>query len=173
MWYYLIKKTTGDTEDGTMEIKILFGGAMLLGGWLWFYLFGRQFLFNLMTAYPLIKSMQNLREDLIAVGAKRYTTISLIVCVVVSAIILALVFGLCPVYLKICFAVGAVTALAMLFSKMSPSNKHMFETFCTGYCRFVPDDELRTAMYNKKPGQIKARLKDMGISGSFIPEFKK
>lgn len=156
-----------------MEIKILFGGAMLFGGWLWFYLFGRQFLFNVMTAYPLIKTMQNLREDLIAIGAKRYTTISVIVCLVVSAIILALVFGLCPVYLMVCFAVGAVTALLMIFSKMSPTNKPMFETFCTAYCRFVPDDELRTAMYNKKTGQIKSRLKDMGISGSFIPEFKK
>lgn len=156
-----------------MEIKVLFGGAMLLGGWLWFYLFGRQFLFNVMTAYPLIKAMQHLKEDLIAIGAKRYTTISVIVCLIVSAIIFALVFCLCPVYLKICFAVGAVIALVMIFNKMSPANKPMFETFCTGYYRFVPDDELRTAMYNKKTGQMKSRLKDMGISGSFIPEFKK
>lgn len=156
-----------------METKILLGGAMLFGGWLWFYLFGRQFLFNVMTAYPLIKAMQKLREDLIAIGARRYTTVSVIVCLVISAIILALVFGLCPVYLMVCFSVGAVTALLMLFSKMSPSNRFMFDTFCTGYYRFVPDDELRTAMYNKKTGQMKSRLKAMGIDGSFIPEFKK
>ena len=40
-----------------MEMKVLFGGAIMLGGWLWFYLFVRQFLFNFMTAYPLIKQM--------------------------------------------------------------------------------------------------------------------
>ena len=27
-------------------------------------------------------------------------------------------------------------------------------------------------MYNKKTGQMKARLKAMGIDGSFIPDFK-
>lgn len=61
----------------------------------------------------------------------------------------------------------------MFWTKLTPENRPMFDTFCNGYYRFVPDDELRTAMYNKKTGQMKARLKSMGIQGSFIPEFKK
>ena len=48
----------------------------------------------------------------------------------------------------------------------------MFDSFCAAYYRFVPDDELRTAMYNKKPSQMKKRLHEMRISTDFIPEFK-
>ena len=33
-----------------MEMKIIFAGAIFLGGWLWFYLFLRQLLFNFCTA---------------------------------------------------------------------------------------------------------------------------
>ena len=156
-----------------MEMKILFSGAMFLAGWLWFFLFGRQFLFNLRTAFPLIKKMQGLEPELIALGAKRYTAISLSVCIVVSLIVFAIVGVFCPVHLIIGFAAGALVALVMFWTKLTPENRPMFDTFCNGYSRFVPDDELRTAMYNKKTGQMKARLKSMGIQGSFIPEFKK
>ena len=52
-----------------MQMKILGAGVLLVLGWLWFYLFVRQFLFNFFTAYPLIKKMQAAKEDLIAVGA--------------------------------------------------------------------------------------------------------
>ena len=63
-----------------MEAKIMWGAFIFLGGWLWAYLFVRQLLFNLQTAYPLIKKMKAADPDLIAVGAKRYTDISMIVC---------------------------------------------------------------------------------------------
>ena len=74
-----------------MEVKIMLVGAIFLGGWLWAYLFIRQLMFNFRVAYPLIRDMNTLREELIAVGAKRYTTISTITCCVVAAGILALV----------------------------------------------------------------------------------
>ena len=98
--------------------------------------------------------------------------VSLLVCVVISALIWGLILWLCPLYMIICFAVGAVLGFAMFINKLGPRNKPMFEPFCTGYYRFVPDDELRTAMYNKKLGQIKLRLHAMGIQGSFVPAFK-
>lgn len=156
-----------------MEIKIMLAAALFLAGWLWSYLFLRQLLFNLITAFPLIKKMRSLREDLIAVGANRYTVISVVTCAVISLIVLFVVIRFCPLYLIISFAAGAVIALVFLFNKLSPNNRPMFDSFCTAYCRFVADDELRTAMYNKKTGQIKSRLKALGIEGSFVPEFKK
>lgn len=155
-----------------MEGKIIYIGALFLVGWLWMYLFGRQFLFNVFTAFPLIKKMQAIKDDLIAEGAKRYTSVSVGLCLVVSAIALAIVFLLCPIHLKIGFAIGAVCALLMLINRVSPATKSNFESFCLAYYRFVPDDELRTAMYNKKFSQIKARLKAMGFKDSFVPEFK-
>ena len=57
-----------------METKILLAAGIFFLGWLWFYFIMRQFLFNLMTAYPLIRKMQSIDKDLIAIGAKRYTT---------------------------------------------------------------------------------------------------
>ena len=35
----------------------MFGAAIFFAGWLWFYVFMRQFLFNFVTAYPLIREM--------------------------------------------------------------------------------------------------------------------
>lgn len=155
-----------------MEIKILYAGALFLVGWMWFFIFVRQFLFNIITAYPLIKKMRSLQDELIAIGASRYTTISLILCFVVAGIILTIVILLCPVHMLIGFAAGALVAFVMYINKLGPKTKATFETFCNGYYRFVPDDELRTAMYNKKFGQMKSRLKAMGLADSFIPEFK-
>ena len=60
----------------------------------------------------------------------------------------------------------------MYIGRLSPKNRNMFDSFCAAYYRFVPDDELRTAMYNKKPSQMKKRLHEMRISPDFIPEFK-
>jgi len=73
---------------------------------------------------------------------------------------------------KIGFGIGALCALLMLVNRVSPATKSNFESFCLAYYRFVPDDELRTAMYNKKFSQVKSRLKAMGYKDSFVPEFK-
>ena len=59
-----------------MEMKIMLAGALVLAGFLWSYLFLRQFLFNIRVAYPLINKMNGLQPELIGVGAKRYTLIS-------------------------------------------------------------------------------------------------
>ena len=155
-----------------MEIKIMLTGAIFLGGWLWAYLFVRQIMFNFVTALPLIKKMNSLQEEMIAVGARRYTIISVITCSVVAAAILAAVLIWCPLYLKIGFGAGALLAIVLLISRVSPENRDMFDSFCASYARFVPDDELRTAIYNKKTSQIKSRLKAMGVEGTFVPNFK-
>lgn len=155
-----------------METKIMLCAGVFFGGWLWFYLFMRQFLFNLMTAYPMIRKMQEIDPNLIAVGAKRYTNTSIIVCTVFSAIVLFVIFRFCPRYLIISFFVGAVLCMLMLWGKLSPQNKAMFENFCAGYCRFVGDDELRTLMFNKEIKKINRRLREMGYDRSFVPEFK-
>ena len=155
-----------------METKIMLCAGVFFGGWLWFYLFMRQFLFNLMTAYPMIRKMQEIDPNLIAVDAKRYTNTSIIVCTVFSAIVLFVIFRFCPHYLIISFFVGAVLCMLMLWGKLSPQNKAMFENFCAGYCRFVGDDELRTLMFNKEIKKINRRLREMGYDRSFVPEFK-
>ncbi|MBR3174435.1 MAG: hypothetical protein IKF55_01045 [Oscillospiraceae bacterium] len=155
-----------------METMIMLCAGVFFGGWLWFYLFMRQFLFNLMTAYPMIRKIQEIDPNLIAVGAKRYTNTSIIVCTVFSAIVLFVIFRFCPHYLIISFFVGAVLCMLMLWGKLSPQNKAMFENFCAGYCRFVGDDELRTLMFNKEIKKINRRLREMGYDRSFVPEFK-
>ena len=156
-----------------MGMKIMWAAILAFGGWLGYYLFGRQLVYNFVTACPLIRQMTETQEDLIAPGAKRYTVISAIVMGVLCIIICVAVFLLCPLYLKISFAAGAVVCALMLVGKISPDNRDMFDSFCATYYKFVPDDELRTAMYNKKPSQMKLRLHDMGLSTAFIPDFKK
>lgn len=155
-----------------METKILLVAGIFFLGWLWFYFIMRQFLFNLMTAYPLIRKMQSIDKDLIAIGAKRYTTTSVLVCLAFSAVIIFVILYFCPLYLIISFSVGALLCLVLIISKLSPSNKAMFESFCSGYCRFVPDDELRNIMYSKEIKKINKRLRELGYQESFVPVFK-
>ena len=155
-----------------IEIKIMLSGAVVLGGFLWTYLFLRQFLFNVLIASPMIKKMNALQPDLIAVGAKRYTFISNLVSVLIGGVILFLVIRFCPLYLTISFAVGALAAFLFILPKMKPGNKNMFDTFSTAYARFIPDDELRTLLYSKDYKKIRSRLRIMGVVGTFIPEFK-
>lgn len=154
-----------------MSMKVLWAGAMLFGGWLWFYLFGRQLCFNFLIAYPLIKRMQKTAPELIAVGANRYTTVSVVVNLLVCGGLAAVVFIFCPLYLKLSFVVGALIAAAMVIPKMKVTNREMYDIFCASYYRFVPDDELRTAMYNKKPSQMKMRLHVMELDIDCIPKF--
>ena len=93
-----------------MQMKILGAGALLMVGWLWFYLFVRQFLFNFLTAYPMIKRMQAAQEDLIAIGAKRYTTVSVLSRAVVCAIVIATVVAFGPWYFIACAFGGALVS---------------------------------------------------------------
>ena len=154
-------------------MNIMWAGVFLALGWLWFYLFIRQFLFNLMTAYPLLKQMNALDKELIAVGARRYTHISTGVSAFFALAAAAAVIAFCALYLKICFFIGGLVALVMFVPTLSYKHKPMFETFCGSYYRFVPDDELRTAIYNKKIPDIQRRLRAMGFSAEFVPQFDK
>ena len=156
-----------------MEMKIMFAGAILVGGWVLYYLFGRQFAYNIRTAFPLIRAMQETQQDLIDISAKNYTVVSALVTGIICAVLCFVVFFFCPLSLKICFAVGFLACAAMTWNKLTPDNRDMFDSFCGTYYKFVVDDALRTAMYNKKPSQMKLRLHDMGLSTAFIPEFKK
>ena len=156
-----------------MEIKIMLAAALFLAGFLWVYLIIRQFLFNLSIAYPTLNKMKALKEDLIVIGAWRYTHISMVVCVLVSAVVLFVVIRFCPTYLLISFGVGSLICFLMLVFKIKPQNKAMFDNFCTAYCRFVQDDELRTLMFEKDYKKIDRRLRELGCTGSFVPEFQK
>lgn len=156
-----------------LEIKILWAGAILFGGWFVFFIFGRQFIFNLFVAFPLINKMNSIHEGLISINSKRLTAISLIVCTVFLSIIFFVVIRFCPLYLLICFFVGFLSAAVMFLGKITPSNKSFFESFCYTYYKFVPDDELRTVMFNREINKIKLRLRDMGFSETFVPDFKK
>lgn len=156
-----------------MSGKIMWAGALFFGGWLWSYVFIRQIMFNFIVAKPLIRKLRAMQKELIAIGADRYTVISTLTCALLAGILLALVIRFCPLYQTVFFAIGAVTAFVMLFYLVTPRERSMFDAFCSSYCRFVPDDELRAALYNKKTGPIRSRLKAMGLEGSFVPEFRK
>ena len=140
-----------------MEMKVLWAGALFFAGWLWFFLFVRQFVFNFAVAFPLISRMRNTAEDLIHKSAVRYTVISVIAC---------------AVFIAISFFVGGAVGAVLYINKFTPKNRQMFDAFCATYYQFVPDDELRTAMYNKKPSQMKVRLHTMKLRTDFIPSFK-
>ena len=157
-----------------METKILLGAFLFLLGWLWYYLFFRQFIYNFTTAYPLIRQMRKEDPELISPNATRYTTVSVIASLVICAVIAAIVCYLCRnhVYYIISFFCGALISFLFTFKKLSPQNRAMFESFCSAYYRFIPDDELRTAMYNKKIDHMKSRLHAMNKSSEFIPSFK-
>lgn len=156
-----------------MEMNALWVGASVVIGWVVYYLFARQFVFNFVTGYPLVKKMKAAKEDLIADNANKYTTTSVIITALIMAIIFFIVIRFCKLYIIISFFAGFVVCGLMLINKTSPENRKIFDSFCGAYYRFVADDELRTAMYNMKPSQMKVRLHAMGVSSDWIPEFKK
>ena len=98
--------------------------------------------------------------------------ISVIACAVFIAIVLFVIFRFCAPYLIISFFVGGAVGAVLYINKFTPKNRQMFDAFCATYYQFVPDDELRTAMYNKKPSQMKVRLHAMELRTDFIPNFK-
>lgn len=156
----------------SLQMKIILVGVLFLAGFLWSYLFLRQIMFNLRVASPLIKKMRTEQEDLIAVGAMRYTTLSTVVCSFISILLLGVTVYLCrnSWYYLAGFGLGAIISFVMLFRMVRPDSKPMFNSFCSGYYRFIPDDELRTAFYNQKAGPIRSRLRELGLSGEIIPK---
>ncbi len=158
----------------SLPVKIMLGAFILFVGWLWYYLFFRQFIYNFTTAYPTLKKMRSVNEDLISPNARKYTGVSVFASLAVCIVIAAVVIFLCRkhYYYIIAFFAGALISFATSIKSLNPRNRAMFESFCSAYYRFVQDDELRTAMYNKKISQRKVRLHELNISDSFIPDFK-
>ena len=156
----------------SIQFKIMLSAVLFLGGFLWSYLFLRQFLYNFIIAFPLIKKMNALQPDLIAIGAKRYTVVSVVVSTLFGGGLLFAAIYFLPLYLVLSFAGGAIIALILILLRMKLSNKEMFDLFANAYARFIPDDELRTVLFHKEYKKIKPRLKEMGIKGTFVPEFK-
>ena len=156
-------------------MKYIWCGVFFLLGWLWAYLFIRQFIFNFTAAIPLLKGMTKEKPDIIDMKfANRYTWSSIIAC----GFLILLVGFVCVYFPKSPWNYGAflfagALCTLMLIKKMTPNHRNIFDSFCGAYYRFVPDDELRTAMYNLKPSAMKLRLKDLGLSTSWIPEFIK
>lgn len=151
-------------------------GVLALLGWLLAYLFIRQLFFNCKTAYPVLKKMKEADENLIVfINAKRYTTISMITCILVFAVfsILVIILKFIKLPMKIGFFAGALICVFMLLGKTGPEHQKMFESFCAAYYRFVPDDQLRTDMYNLKVPAMKLRCHDMNVSTDWIPDFVK
>ena len=154
-----------------MAMKIMWAAAIFFGGWLFSYLFIRQLCFNFLTAYPMVKKLRALDTELVAPGADKYTNMSVVVCIVIILIISFVVIRFCKLYLIISFFVGAISALLMFVSQLKITVRGTFDLFCSAYSRFIPDDELRTAMYERKPREIRSRLKEMGLESSIIPTF--
>ena len=156
-------------------MQYIWCGVFALLGWMASYLFARQLIFNFTAAFPLLKGMTKEKEDLIDMKfAKRYTMSSIITC----AALMILVSFVCIYFPKSpwnwgAYIFGAVVCLLMLIGKLTPNHRNIFDSFCGAYFRFVPDDELRTAMYNLKPSVMKLRLHDLGLDTSWIPEFIK
>ena len=157
-----------------MEMRIMWAGVMALVGWFWAYLFVRQLIFDIRIGYPVVKKMRKADENLISPNADRYTTVSVITCVLFIAIATFVVihFFKAKLWLLIPFFAGGIICVFMIIGSVKPSNKSLFENFCGAYYRFVVDDELRTAMYNRKISRMKLRLHDMNVSTDFIPNFK-
>ena len=161
------------------SITIMFIGLIFVAGWFLGYLFIRQIVFNFKTAYPVLKSMKETDENLIVYGnAKKYTSVSVATCFFVLALFTAVVFVL---YFKtnffnlaflIAYLAGLVVSYFTVFRQMEPDNKKTFESFCAAYYRFIPDDQLRTDMYNLKIPAMKLRCHDLGISTAWIPSLK-
>ena len=154
-----------------MAMKIMWAAAIFFGGWLFSYLFGRQLAFNFLSAYPMIKKLRSQDPELIAPGADKYTNISVIVCVVTILIVSFIVIRFCKLYLIISFFVGAISALVMCLPRLKITDRGTFDLFCSAYSRFIPDDGLRTAMFEREPKNIRKRLRDMGLDASIIPTF--
>jgi hypothetical protein len=157
-----------------MEKQIMWGALVFLGGWLWFYLFIRQLVFNFATAIPLLSRFRKATPDLINANAKRYLVISIIIWIIISGGTAFLVIRFAADYLWISFLIGGVLGALLYINHYGPSTKSNYLAFCGTYYRFIPDDQLRTDMYNGKISQMKVRLEEMGIDkNAVIPVFKR
>ena len=156
-------------------MEIMWVGIFLVIGWIWAYFFVRQILFDYKIAYPTVKKMHEADKELISINANRYTTVSVILCsfFILLGAVLIIVFFRNKLYILIPFFAGFIISAIMIAGSIKLSNRKLFDSFCATYYRFIPDDELRTAMYNCKTSKMKLRLHDMNLPIDFIPVFDK
>ena len=156
-----------------MEKQIMWAALVAAGGWMWFYLFLRQLIFSIFTAMPMVKRFSSAGEELMSVNAKRYVWMTTVVWILICGGIAAAVIVFCKMYIWISFLAGGLIGLLLYVKRLTPETRSNFDSFCTTYYLFVPDDELRTAMFNNKLPQIKTRLAELGVDkDKIIPNFK-
>ena len=147
-----------------MEMKIMYGALIFVGGWFYFYICLRQLIFNFTVAYPLISRFGKAKDGELfgARGAFRMNTISVVIWLVICVGLGFLVVHFAALYLIICFFVGALLGLILYIKRLGPRTKSNFEAFCRTYCRFVPDDDLRQAMAQADLPKMRAALRALG-----------
>ena len=147
-----------------MEMKIMYGALMFVGGWFYFYICLRQLIFNFTVAYPLIAKFGKAGEQVFApTGANRLNTISVIIWLAICVCLGFVVVHFAALYLTLCFAGGVVIGLVVFAKKLGPKTKSNFEAFCHTYCRFVPDDDLRQAMAHADLPKMRAALRALNV----------
>lgn len=147
-----------------MEMKIMYGALMFVGGWFYFYICLRQLIFNFTVAYPLIAKFGKAGAQVFApTGANRLNTISVIIWLAICVGLGFVVVHFAALYLTLCFAGGVVIGLVVFAKKLGPKTKSNFEAFCHTYCRFVPDDDLRQAMAHADLPKMRAALRALNV----------
>lgn len=130
-----------------MGQKILWGTVLFVVGFFWFYLGGRQLLFNFITAHPLVNkfSKQGILDKKMAT---RFTITSTVMWIILCGLVAFVIFYFGGVNLKIGFVVGVALGLVLNWNRMGPSVRSNVDAFVNTYYRFMPDDVLRTNVYN-------------------------
>jgi hypothetical protein len=85
-----------------------------------------------------------------------------VVWLILCAVIAFVVIRFCAVYLTVSFFSGALVGLAVFIGKLSPKTMSNFEAFSHTYCRFVDDDNLRSAMSAADLPKIRSALRALG-----------
>lgn len=154
-----------------MEMKFLYAAFLLLAGFLFFYICGRQLIFNFSVTLPLIKKFAPLGEDVFSAKfAKRFNGVSIFVWLLINAGIIFVIIKYCPLYLQLSFLGGFVTCLAGTFKQLGINQKN-FQSFCYMYARFAPDAELYSAMGEAKTKKINQVFKSRSLAPlDLIPE---
>lgn len=144
-----------------MDKQVMYAALLFVSGWFYFYICLRQLIFDFTVAYPLIKTFGD-AGVIASVGAKRLNTISVVIWLIICVGIAFVVIRFCPVYLLISFAIGTLVGFIVFFNKLGPKTHSNFDAFSHTYCRFVEDDELRSAMNSADLPKIRAALRTLG-----------
>ncbi len=155
-----------------IEMKIMYGALIFVGGWFYFYICLRQLIFDFTVAYPLISKFGKAKggELFASKGANRLNTISAVIWLIICAGLAFVVIHFAALYLILSFFGGVVVGFIVFAKKLGPKTKSNFEAFCHTYCRFVPDDDLRQAMNQCDLPKIRAALRalDCDLKFEFI-----